>query len=109
MILYGLKSCDACRKARRALPAAAFNDLREAHDLADRVPRWHEGVGTKLLNKASTTWRGLPEEEKALAETDPIGLLLAHPTLIKRPVIETADGVHVGWTPQTRAALGIEG
>ena len=109
MTLYGLKSCDACRRARRALPDAAFVDLRETDDLAARVPRWHEAVGPRLLNKASTTWRGLSDEEKARAQSDPVGLLLAHPTLIKRPVIEADGAVRVGWTPQTRAALGLEG
>ena len=109
MILYGLKSCDACRKARRALPNARFVDVREADDLAERVPGWHDAVGARLINKASTTWRGLPDEEKARAETEPVSLLVANPTLIKRPVIDAEDGIHVGWTPQTRAALGLEG
>ena len=109
MILYGLKTCDACRKARRALPDARFVDLREAEDLAERVPYWHASLGPRLLNKASTTWRGLSEEEKAQAESDPVALLLAHPTLIKRPVIEADGAVLNGWTPQTRAALAIEG
>ena len=108
MILYGLKNCDACRKARRALPDARFVDVREADDLAERVAGWHDAVGAKLINKASTTWRGLSEEEKGRAETEPAQLLVANPTLIKRPVIETGDAVHVGWTPRTRAAVGIE-
>ena len=107
--IYGLKTCDTCRKARRALPDARFVDVREADDLAARLPRWHEAAGARLLNKASTTWRCLSDTEKARANEDLVGLLLAHPALIKRPVIERGDEVFVGWTPQIRTAHGITG
>ena len=113
LTLYGLKTCDTCRKALKALEAAgrdaAFVDLRADERLPQRLPGWLDSVGAaSLVNTRSTTWRGLSEAERARAETDPAGLLIDHPTLIKRPVIDTADGaVHVGWTPQTRAALGI--
>ena len=63
------------------------------------------GAGNKLVNKASTTWRGLSDEEKARAESDPASLLIANPTLIKRPVIETGGEVYVGWKKDVQAAL----
>ena len=107
MRIYGLTNCDTCRKARRALPDAAFADLRELDDLPSRLPGWLDAVGDRLLNKASTTWRGLSDAEKASAVSDPLLLLAAHPALIKRPVIEASGRVLVGWTPQTRAALGV--
>ena len=57
-------------------------------------------------NTRSTTWRGLSEDERAKVETDEVaGLLIANPTLNKRPVIETGDAVHVGWTKAVEAAL----
>jgi len=110
--LYGLKSCDTCRKALAALQAAGrapvFVDLREGADLAAKVPEWRAAAGADaLVNRRSTTWRGLDAAERAAAGGDGVdALLVAHPTLIKRPVIETGDGaVHVGWAGPVQAAL----
>ncbi|MEO0466806.1 MAG: ArsC/Spx/MgsR family protein [Pseudomonadota bacterium] len=109
MKLYGLKTCDTCKKALRALESAGkpveFIDIRVEADLAVLAPLWLEAAGDKLLNKASTTWRTLSEGEKARAETDPAGLLIANPTLIKRPVIVIEDGVLVGWKKDVQDAL----
>lgn len=112
LTLYGLKTCDTCRKAIKALEAAgkdvAFVDLRSDDGLGGRLRGWLEAVGPeRLINTRSTTWRGLDEGERARAQSDPAGLLSDHPTLIKRPVIETGGAVHVGWTAETRAALGL--
>ncbi len=116
LTLYGLKTCDTCRKARAALEAAghalAVVEIREEADLAAKVPDWLAAVGAgSLLNRRSTSWRSLEESERARAEDgsedgEVAALLIAHPTLIKRPVIETEDGaVHVGWTRPVQAAL----
>ncbi|MEO0673255.1 MAG: ArsC/Spx/MgsR family protein [Pseudomonadota bacterium] len=104
--LYGLKSCDTCKKALTALDAAgvehAFVDIRAEADLTAKVPRWLEAVDAQtLINTRSTTWRGLSDAEKARAEGDPAELLIANPTLIKRPVIEAGRQVHVGWSAAT--------
>ncbi len=112
LTLYGLKTCDTCRKAIKALEAAgkdvAFVDLRADEPLSERLPGWLEAVGPKcLINTRSTTWRGLDEGDRARVQSDPAGLLADHPTLIKRPVIETGGALHVGWTGETRAALGV--
>ena len=56
--------------------------------------------GEKALNKASTTWRGLSEDEKA---SDPLALLKAHPTLMKRPVIQDGDQWTIGWKADAQA------
>ena len=61
--------------------------------------------GAAALNTRSTTWRGLSEEERAQA---PEALLAAHPTLMKRPVIDMDGTWYQGWTPATRAALGVD-
>lgn len=110
MRLYGLKNCDTCKKALKALEAAGTEvgliDIRAETDLAAKVPAWLEAVGAQaLINTRSTTWRALDEAGRARAETDPMGLLIEHPTLIKRPVIETGDATHIGWTKDVQAAL----
>ena len=106
-ILYGLKNCDTCKKALKALDAAgkptAFVDIRADTDLAAKVPVWLAAAGPDLLvNTRSTTWRSLSEAERA---SDPAALLIAHPTLIKRPVIEAGEQVHVSWSSAVQAAL----
>ena len=107
LTLYGLKNCDTCKKAMKALDAAGqayeFVDIRAEADLAALVPAWLESAGPDLLiNRRSTTWRNLSEAERAAA---PEALLVANPTLVKRPVIETGADLHVGWTKQIQAAL----
>jgi arsenate reductase (glutaredoxin) len=110
--LYGLKTCDTCRKAVREIEAAGlalmFVDVRQDPGLAARLPGWIAAAGVdQLANTRSTTWRGLDEDERARLSGDAAGLLAAHPALIKRPVIEAGGAVHVGWTPPVRAALGL--
>lgn len=103
MILYGLKTCDTCRKALKSLPQARFADVRSdgvpAAVLAAALARF----GTDLVNTRSTTWRGLDAAERALP---PGQLLVDHPALMKRPLIEDGGVLYLGWTAQTRAALG---
>lgn len=110
--LYGLKSCDTCKKALKALQAAghdpAFVDVRAEADLDAKLPVWLAAAGPDaLINTRSTTWRGLSEVERARAQSDPQGLLKAHPALIKRPVIERGDAVSVGWTKDVQAAFAV--
>lgn len=101
--LYGLKNCDTCRKALKTLEEVEFVDVR-----ADGVPqevleRAFEQFGKALLNTRSTTWRGLDEAER---EQPPLALLVAHPTLMKRPLIERDGALYLGWSAQTQTALG---
>ena len=112
--MYGLQTCDTCRKARKALEAAGkeveFFDLREMDDLSKHIPVWIEKVGAdRLLNKASTTWRNLAEGEKAMAEdrTGYRALLQTNPALIKRPVIVDGEAVYAGWKSDVQSALGV--
>lgn len=105
--LYGLKNCDTCKKAIKALEAAgktvAFIDIRAEADLSTLVPKWLDAAGAeRLINRRSTTWRNLSESER---ESDPVALLNAHPTLIKRPVIALDGDVFVGWAKDVQAAL----
>ncbi len=107
LTLYGLKNCDTCKKAIKALEAAgqavAFVDIRAEADLAALVPGWLEMAGPDLLiNRRSTTWRGLSDADRG---RDPEALLKDHPTLIKRPVIADTGILYVGWTKDVQTAL----
>ncbi|WP_371170796.1 arsenate reductase family protein [Aliiroseovarius sp. 2305UL8-7] len=102
MRIWGLKNCDTSRKAMKALEAAGHNidyvDVRaDGVDRAD-LERFHAAFGEALVNKRSTTWRGLSDDERA---GDPIALLAQHPTLMKRPVIEDGDQLTLGWDTKT--------
>lgn len=112
MDVYGLKACDTCRKTKKALDGAhvryQFHDFREDPPTKAQVGRWAKAVGTeKLLNKASTTWRNLPAAEKEnIDEKKAIDLMAAHPTLIRRPIIERGPTqVFAGWSKETEAEL----
>jgi arsenate reductase-like glutaredoxin family protein len=93
MKLYGIKACDTCRKAMKAL-GAELHDVREQPLSIEELTRFYEQFGQALLNTRSTTWRGLDEAERA---QDPLVLLQKHPTLMKRPVIEKEGGLYLGW------------
>jgi arsenate reductase (glutaredoxin) len=105
VILYGLKSCDTCRKALKSLPDARFVDVRSEGVPADVLKRAHAHFDGALLNTRSTTWRELSADERA---RPPLDLLAEHPTLMKRPLIENGDQLMLGWTADVRAALGVD-
>lgn len=111
LTLYGLKNCDTCKKARKALEASGrkieFVDIRSGADLKKKVPAWLAELGpAALVNKRSTTWRNLPDGDRALVGANEAeAVLIEHPTLIKRPVIETGGAVCVGWTKAVQSAL----
>lgn len=112
--LYGLKTCDTCRKAMKALGAAGiaydFHDVRADGLTKKQLAGWADAVGWEaLLNKSSATWRGLADADKEdLNRQKAIALIAAHPALMKRPLIER-DGteVYVGWTKDVCDALDV--
>ncbi len=111
MRVYHLKACDTCRKAIKALQVAGYElklvDVRADGVDADTLTRLMAAAGReRLLNTRSTTWQGLDEADKAdLSDQRAVALMVAHPTLMKRPVIEMDGAVHVGWTKEVQAAL----
>lgn len=111
MQVYGLKNCDTCKKAIKALDAAGAEftvvDVRADGVPADLLAEWVGRLGADaLVNRRSTTWRGLSDADKAQADGEgAIALMTQHPTLMKRPVIVVGDTVHVGWTKDVQAAL----
>ncbi len=104
MRFFGLKSCDTCRKARKALADAGHDptiiDVRADGIAAEDRASIIAAFGDQAINKASTTWRGLDDAEKS---GDPAALLEAHPTLMKRPVIEQDGHWTIGWKPDVQA------
>ena len=108
--IYHLKTCDTCRKAIKALQAAG-HDLTMIDVRADGMPREtlsalaHDHGWETVLNRRSTTWRGLDEADKDnITPESAIALLSEHPTLIKRPVIMSKDQVTIGWTKDSQTA-----
>ncbi|MBU2992815.1 arsenate reductase [Octadecabacter sp. B2R22] len=107
MRFFGLKTCDTCRKALKQLAGREVEviDVRADGVSAEDQAAMIKAFGAAVLNTRSTTWRGLSEEDRA---RDPAALLAAHPTLMKRPVIEMDGAWHQGWTPATKAEIGVE-
>ncbi|WP_204113941.1 ArsC/Spx/MgsR family protein [Shimia biformata] len=103
MKLYGLKNCDTCRKALKELDNVTFVDVRDQGVPAQTLSRAFDQFGGALLNTLSTTWRGLDADERA---KPPLELLTAHPTLMKRPLIEKDGALFLGWSDAVREALG---
>lgn len=105
MQIYGLKTCDTCRAALRALPGAVLVDLRP-DGLPDVVlDRALAQFGGDLVNTRSTTWRGMDAAARAMAPRDQ---LRTQPSLMKRPLIVAGDGtLYLGWGKDTQAALGL--
>jgi len=103
MKLYGLKNCDTCRKALKALTFAEFVDVRTDGVPLSVLEKAQLQFSDAFLNTRSTTWRGLSEEERARPALD---LLREHPTLMKRPLIEVDGTLHLGWGKDVQAALG---
>ena len=102
--LFGLSTCDTCRKARKSLEnagvAVTFQDVRDTPLTPDQIAQFLSEFGEKLMNTRSTTWRGLDDNEK---QADPVQLLTAYPTLMKRPVIEANGTWTLGWKPDVQA------
>lgn len=108
--VYGIPNCDTVKKARTWLDANgvgyAFHDYKKVGADPARLARWADLVGWEvLLNRAGTTFRKLDEADRAdidLAKA--LSLMAAHPSLIKRPVVEYRGGVLVGFKPDQWAS-----
>ncbi|GAA4766124.1 ArsC family reductase [Stakelama sediminis] len=102
--LYGIPNCDTMKKARLWLDengiSYTFHDYKKEGADAARLARWAEAVGwEKLLNRAGMTFRKLPDADKQDIDRDKaIALMVASPSMIKRPVLEYPGGVLVGFS-----------
>lgn len=106
--LYGLPTCDTCKKAKKALEAEGravmLRDVR-AEPLSEA--EWAvllDKFGDDLVNRKSTTWRGLSD---FLRESEADAQLAAQPTLMKRPVLQEGERLTLGWDDAVRAAWGL--
>ncbi len=109
--LYGLKNCDACRKALAWLKAhdrpCEFHDVRGAGLTSELLDVWERRLGwEQLLNRQSATWRGLDASEKSdLDRTRALDLMRRYPALIKRPLLAAGDVLLLGFNPERYAEL----
>lgn len=108
--LYGIRSCDTVRRARRWLDghgiAYTWHDLREDGLDAAQLQRWVDALGIDaLLNRKSRTWRDLPSgRRERLDDAGLQRLVLEHPTLLRRPLLEDGDELAVGFSAADYAA-----
>jgi arsenate reductase (glutaredoxin) len=103
--IYGIKNCDTMKKARAWLDghgvAYDFHDYKLAGIGKDKLKQWSDDVGWEtLLNRAGTTFKKLPDSDKdGLSERKALALMLAQPSMIKRPVLDLGGKLLVGFKP----------
>ena len=108
--MYGIASCDTVKKARKWLDANGieytFHDYKKEGVDAGKLASWSDAVGWEvLLNKRGTTFRKLSDADKVdIDRRKATALLLQHPSMIKRPVVEHENGVLVGFNEEAWAA-----
>ena len=111
LTIYGIPSCDTCRKARKWLTENnrehTFHDLRQDGLDIQMLDRWARTLEwQKLLNTRSLTWRKIPEVDRAgMTKNRAIALMLEQPTLVKRPVLECEEFVAIGFSPANYAKI----
>lgn len=110
--IYGIKNCDTMKKAFAWLDEHGipydFHDFKKSGVNSARLHAWCKVLGWKtLLNTRGTTWRKLtPEEQEITTQSKAVQLMQTYPSLIKRPVVETAGGhLLVGFEPATWASF----
>jgi arsenate reductase len=109
--IYGIKACDTMKKARAWLDdrgiAYSFHDYKTEGVERAALESWAEAVGWEtLLNRAGTTFRRLPDKDKEnVTEKKAIALMLAQPSMIKRPVLNVGGTLTVGFKPEAYAKL----
>jgi arsenate reductase (glutaredoxin) len=107
--IYGIKNCDTMKKARAWLDghgvAYGFHDYKTEGITREKLKRWSDGLGWEtLLNRAGTTFRKLPDSDKeGLSERKALALMLAQPSMIKRPVLDLGGKLLVGFKPEIYA------
>ena len=109
--IYGIKNCGTMKKAFAWLDehgiAYDFHDYKKAGITETKLTEWCRAKGWEtVLNRAGMTFRKLPDADKQdLGETKAIALMLANPSMIKRPVLETGRAIEIGFNPERYAAL----
>ena len=111
--LYGIKNCDTIKKARAWLDAHKiayqFHDYKSQGIDKAKLEAWVKKLGWEtVLNRAGTTFRKLPDADKeGLTEKRAMALMLAQPSMIKRPILEKGALLEAGFKPERYAALKL--
>lgn len=109
--MYGIPNCDTIKKARKWLEAEGieyvFHDYKKEGAASALLAAWSEKVGwEQLLNRRGTTWRKLPDDAKeGVDKAAAIRLMVENPSMIRRPVLVTAEAVTVGFKAEDYEAL----
>ena len=109
--IYGIRNCDTIKKAFAWLDAHGiaydFHDYKKAGVTDAQLSRWSDAAGWEtVLNRAGTTFRKLPDaDQQNLAQGKAIALMIANPSMIKRPILEVGDTIEIGFKPERYAAL----
>ena len=105
MDIYGIKTCDSCRKAIKAMSDARFVDLRKDGISPDLLSHAYAEFGDAIVNKKSATWRGFDDAKRAM---DPLELVRLNPTVMKRPLILDDQGtLALGWGKDVQERFGV--
>jgi arsenate reductase (glutaredoxin) len=111
VIIHGIKACDTMKKAFTWLEghgvAYDFHDYKKTGANRADLERWCAKAGWEtVLNRAGTTFRKLPDADKTDLDADKaIALMLAQPSMIKRPILETPDALEIGFKPDRYVAI----
>lgn len=108
LTMYGLSHCSTCHKAQAALEehgwSVNFRDVQQQPLSEDERATLAETFGEKVINRASLTWRGMSEEERA---ADPVQMMGEKPAVMKRPAMIAGEQALLGWTANVKRALGV--
>lgn len=108
LTLYGLGHCSTCQKAQADLEAkewtVAFRDVQKQPLSDDERQELVADFGDRIVNRASLTWRAMSDDERA---ADPVAMMGAKPSVMKRPAIIAGDLRLLGWTANVKRALGV--
>ncbi|TBW56687.1 ArsC family reductase [Marinobacter halodurans] len=111
MEIYGIKNCDTIKKALKWLDGAGktytFHDFKKEGVDGNRLAAWEKQVGWEtLLNRRGTTWRKLPDDVRDnIGRDSAMAVMMDNPSIIKRPVVELGDQVHVGFNADEWARI----
>lgn len=108
LTMYGLAHCSTCQKAQAALEehgwTVDFRDVQKDPLSEPERARLADEFGEKIVNRASLTWRGMSDEERA---ANPVAMMGAKPSVMKRPTIVADDLRLLGWTANVKRALDV--
>ncbi|MEQ3642906.1 MAG: ArsC/Spx/MgsR family protein [Paracoccus sp. (in: a-proteobacteria)] len=108
LTMYGLAHCSTCQKAQADLQdngwTVQFRDVQKEPLSAEERAALVAQFGDKIINRASLTWRGMSEDQRA---ADPVAMMGEKPSVMKRPAIRADDLSGLGWTANVKRSFGV--